>query len=103
MDKVDTKKLVEDLCEIVADAEELLEATAGNTNEKIASTRLRAEKSLRTAQASLQQAKQFVTQVTDAVQSTDTYVHDNIWKVLGIAAGAGILLGLLLNRRDVSG
>ena len=103
MRKVDTKKLVEDLCAIISDAEELLKATAGNTNEKIAATHARAEQSLLTAQTTLEQTKrQLVTQVKDAAQSTDAYVHDNTWKALGIAAGAGIVLGLLLNARNSS-
>ncbi len=30
---------------------------------------------------------------------TDQYVHTNPWKAIGIAAAAGMLLGLLLGRR----
>lgn len=30
---------------------------------------------------------------------TDEYVHDNPWKVLGVAAAAGVLIGFLLSRR----
>ncbi|MBA3581553.1 MAG: DUF883 domain-containing protein [Gammaproteobacteria bacterium] len=32
-------------------------------------------------------------------QETDEYVHENPWKSIGIAAGLGVLLGVLLSRR----
>jgi ElaB/YqjD/DUF883 family membrane-anchored ribosome-binding protein len=30
---------------------------------------------------------------------TDEYVHANPWKALGIAAAAGVLVGILMSRR----
>ncbi|HUG72318.1 MAG TPA: hypothetical protein VMK82_02730, partial [Steroidobacteraceae bacterium] len=29
----------------------------------------------------------------------DKYVHDNPWTAVGVAAGVGVLLGVLLSRR----
>jgi ElaB/YqjD/DUF883 family membrane-anchored ribosome-binding protein len=48
------------------------------------------------------------TEIQDAVMSktreaaatTDQYVHENPWKVIGIAAGLGFVLGLLLAPRS---
>lgn len=34
-----------------------------------------------------------------AARNTDQYVHDNPWQVVGIAAGVGLLIGLLMHRR----
>ena len=34
-----------------------------------------------------------------AAKTTDDYVHDNPWTALGIAAGVGLLIGFLANRR----
>ena len=34
-----------------------------------------------------------------AARTTDEYVHDNPWAVVGIAAGVGLVLGLLMGRR----
>ena len=34
-----------------------------------------------------------------AARATDDFVHDNPWKSVGIAAAAGFLIGLLVNRR----
>lgn len=35
-----------------------------------------------------------------AVETTDHYVHENPWQVIGIAAGLGLIVGLLLAPRD---
>lgn len=36
---------------------------------------------------------------TELATSTDRYVHENAWTSLGVAAGLGILLGLVIFRR----
>ena len=56
MDQVSTDKLMNDLRTVVADAEALLRATAGQAGEKMTEVRARAEESLRTARASLEHA-----------------------------------------------
>ena len=35
----------------------------------------------------------------ECVRSTDLYVRDNPWQAVGIAAGVGVILGLLMARR----
>lgn len=32
----------------------------------------------------------------EAAETTDVYVHEHPWKVVGIAAGLGVVLGLLM-------
>jgi ElaB/YqjD/DUF883 family membrane-anchored ribosome-binding protein len=32
-------------------------------------------------------------------RTTDGYVHENPWKAIGVAAGLGVLVGLLAGRR----
>jgi ElaB/YqjD/DUF883 family membrane-anchored ribosome-binding protein len=34
-----------------------------------------------------------------AGHATDEFVHDNPWQSIGIAAGVGLVLGLLVSRR----
>jgi ElaB/YqjD/DUF883 family membrane-anchored ribosome-binding protein len=36
----------------------------------------------------------------EAAANTDQYVHENPWKVIGIAAGLGFVLGLLMAPRS---
>ncbi|HTG45673.1 MAG TPA: DUF883 domain-containing protein [Verrucomicrobiae bacterium] len=41
-----------------------------------------------------------VTKTREAAETTDQYVHENPWKVVGIAAGLGFVLGLLMAPRS---
>ena len=34
-----------------------------------------------------------------AARVTDDYVHEHPWAAIGIAAGVGVLVGLLVNRK----
>ncbi|CAG0124213.1 putative protein YqjD [Rhodocyclaceae bacterium] len=93
-------KLVEDLRMVVADAEELLKATASQTGERIAAARARAGESLQVAKARLDDAQAAVVERTKvAARATDDYVHDNPWQAIGIAATVGLILGALISRR----
>jgi ElaB/YqjD/DUF883 family membrane-anchored ribosome-binding protein len=41
-----------------------------------------------------------VNRTREAAETTDQYVHENPWKVVGIAAGLGFVLGLLMAPSD---
>jgi len=98
--EVTTDQLIADLKTVMQDAEALLKATSAQTGEKIQEIRARAEESLRQARVRLSEAedaaRRRAREVSDATQE---YVRENPWQSLGIAAGAGLLLGLLLSRR----
>jgi ElaB/YqjD/DUF883 family membrane-anchored ribosome-binding protein len=34
-----------------------------------------------------------------AARATDTYVHESPWTAVGVAAGVGLLVGLIIGRR----
>jgi ElaB/YqjD/DUF883 family membrane-anchored ribosome-binding protein len=52
------------------------------------------------ARASLTQAQTVMSDgYRQAMDVTDEYVHTNPWKAVGIAAAAGMLIGLLVARR----
>ena len=94
------EKLVADLKVVVSDAEELLAATASQTGEKIAELRERMQTNLRLARIKLADAEAAVRESTrQMAKATDHYVHENPWKAIGIAAGAGLLVGMLIGRR----
>jgi ElaB/YqjD/DUF883 family membrane-anchored ribosome-binding protein len=98
--RVTTEKLMEDLKAVVADAEELLKATANQTGERIAAARGKAEESLKAAKARLAEEEAAVMAKTKAAaKATEDYVRANPWKALGIAAAVGLVLGLLAARR----
>jgi ElaB/YqjD/DUF883 family membrane-anchored ribosome-binding protein len=40
-----------------------------------------------------------IAKVRDAGHATDEFVHENPWKSIGVAAGIGMVVGLLIGRR----
>lgn len=97
--EVSKEKLMQDLRVVVADAEELLRATAGQAGDKVASARERIQESLSAARERLVAAEHAVVEKTkQAAKATDEYVHENPWKSVGIAAGVGLVIGMLISR-----
>ena len=93
------EKLLADFKILVADAEELLKATANQAGEKATVARQRIESSLGEAKKSLNQAENVLIDKTkEAAKKAEDYVRENPWNALGIAAGAGLLFGLLIRR-----
>ncbi len=93
-------KLVADLKLVVSDAEELLRATAGQAGEKVAAARAKAEEGLGRARARLKDLEGEVAERgRQAARATDEFVHREPWKAVGIAAGVGLIVGLLIGRR----
>jgi ElaB/YqjD/DUF883 family membrane-anchored ribosome-binding protein len=97
---VNTDKIVQDLKVVVADAEELLRATAGQAGERAAAARERIERSLERAKVKLSEVESLVSEKTrEMAHATDQYVHENPWRAVGVAAGIGLIIGLLISRR----
>lgn len=93
-------KLVQDMRNVIEDAEDLLRATANQAGEKIAVARERIQDSLHQAKVKLAEAEAMVSErARQAARYTDEYVHENPWRAIGVAAGIGLLLGLLISRR----
>ena len=100
MTQVSKDKLISDVKVVIADAEELLRATANQAGDKMADIRAKAQDHLATAKASLADAQAMVVDRAKAVgHATDDYVHDNPWRAVGAAAGIGLVIGLLIGRR----
>lgn len=85
---------------VVKDAEELLLATANQAGEGATIARARIQKSLQAARECLVAAENAVLERTrQAAKVTDQYVHDNPWQSIGVAACAGVIVGMLVARR----
>lgn len=98
--EVTKDKLVSDMKIVMADAEELLKATASAAGEKVSSARARMEDSLRAARVKVAEAQEIVTdRAKAAAQATDDYVHAHPWKAVGFAAAIGVIVGMLIARR----
>jgi ElaB/YqjD/DUF883 family membrane-anchored ribosome-binding protein len=94
------EQLVANLRRVIADAEELLAATAGQTDSKMADLRARAKENLAIARDKLADVSAAGRdRARQAAEATDQYVHDNPWSSIGAAAAVGMLIGVLLGRR----
>jgi ElaB/YqjD/DUF883 family membrane-anchored ribosome-binding protein len=94
------QKLVSDMKVVVSDAEEILRATAGVAGEKMVDLRERIAERLRDAKLRLADAEAALVDKTKAAaRATDDFVNDNPWQAVGIAAGIGLLLGIIIGRR----
>jgi len=92
-------KLVSDLKALINDAEELLRATASQAGEQVAAVRRRIEESLKEGKETLADAEDILYDKTrDAAEAAHDYVQKNPWSAVAIAAGAGLVLGLLIRR-----
>ncbi len=93
-------KLVTDFRLVVADAEELLKMTANQAGDRMAEVRARVQDHLHGAKQKLAEAESALRDKTrEAARATDDYVHENPWRAISIAAGMGLLIGLLIGRR----
>ena len=97
---VTPEDIIEDLRDVVRDAEALLRATEGQAGEKIHELRDRVRHTLDDARERLHDAGANVGEhARTAARTADNYVHENPWLVIGIAAGIGYLLGRTGRRR----
>ena len=100
MNNVSTEKLMSDMRTVIVDAEDLLKATAAQTGERVEKVRAKAEESLRAARERLEDAGYRVeTRVREAAADVNDQVHAHPWSTAGVAAGVGLLLGILIGRR----
>jgi ElaB/YqjD/DUF883 family membrane-anchored ribosome-binding protein len=93
-------QLVTDMKAVIADAEDLLKATTGAAGERIAAARARATETLKSARERLASLDDVVVdEAKKAARTADQYVHEHPWGAVGIAAVAGVLIGVLIARR----
>lgn len=94
------EKLVKDLKGVVGDADDLMREVASSTAGELAAARTKIEGKLDEAKSRLGDARIAVTEKARvAADATNEYVRENPWKILGVAAAAGLVIGFLLSRR----
>jgi ElaB/YqjD/DUF883 family membrane-anchored ribosome-binding protein len=100
MTQVNKDKLIADFKVVIADAEEILRVTAGQAGEKMGDLREKAQARLADAKFKLAEAEAMIVDKAKAAgRAADDYVHDNPWRAVGVAAGVGLVIGLLIGRR----
>ena len=103
VEQITKKKLMEDLKTVVNDAEGLLKKAASDqTREWIRSAQSKAKKSLKAANDWLTEEEEAaMARARSAAKATEDYVRANTWMVLGMAAIAGLFVGILAVRRGL--
>lgn len=90
-----------ELRSFVADVEDLITSKTPLTAEDFARVKTRLRERAASAKASLETKRAGVrAQARQKAAVTNQYVHDNPWKSAGVGAGVGLLLGLVLARRN---
>jgi len=98
--ELSASQLIDDLTAVIKDAESLLRVTAAQTGDKVEEIRARAEETVRNAKARLGEVEeQALERAREFAGDADEYVRGNPWQAVGIAAGIGILIGMLMSRR----
>jgi ElaB/YqjD/DUF883 family membrane-anchored ribosome-binding protein len=97
---VTSATLKADLAAVMRDAELLMKASADQGGEKVTEARAKIRDSLDAAKSRLLEAERAARRHgEDAVIATEEYVRRNPWQSVGVAAGVGLVLGVLLARR----
>jgi ElaB/YqjD/DUF883 family membrane-anchored ribosome-binding protein len=98
--KESQRRLTEELRSVVQDTQEILQHKVHDASDGYKSARERLEKSLKKAASELKSVEQAVEDgAKKAVRATDQYVHQHPWESIGVSAGIGILLGMLISRK----
>jgi len=94
------KKLLADFNAVMSEADELLKLVADEGGDKAGALRTKVERNLNSAKQQLRSLEDAVMEKTRAgAHAADEYVHENPWRAVGIAAGVGLIIGLLIGRR----
>jgi ElaB/YqjD/DUF883 family membrane-anchored ribosome-binding protein len=95
-----SETLIGDFKALMADAEDLIKATAGHEEGPLSEIRSKALDTLNNAKESLSSVEGTLTEKAKVLaEGADEFVHRNPWEAIGVAAGLGLLIGLFIRRR----
>lgn len=98
--QINSENLIGDFKALMADAEDLIKATASHDDGSLSAIRSKALDTLNNAKESLSSVEGTVTEKAKVVaERADEFVHRNPWEAMGVAAGLGLLIGLFIRRR----
>ena len=86
-------KVVDDLKTLGHDADRLVKATAGDAKDGLIDARARLDKAIVSARRTCEQAKQ---KVREGIKDADELVRQKPYQSIGLAFGAGLLIGALV-------
>ena len=92
-----SKKLTADLKRIVRNSEEFLRESAGAVGDKAHDLGERLADTLLSAKATCRRLEE---KTKEGARAADRVVHDHPYACIGVAAGLGLLVGVLLARKS---
>jgi ElaB/YqjD/DUF883 family membrane-anchored ribosome-binding protein len=93
-------RMAGDFRAMIADSEDLLNATAAVTGDSFAAARAKFEKNVARARTALTDASQpIIEHSRETAAAADKLLRGNAWTAVGVAIAAGILIGLLTAKR----
>lgn len=91
---------MEDLKQVINDAEQLTKETAGDLNGRAKEVRDQLAVRLKDARVQLEQMESTVrAKAVEGARETDKVIREHPYETLGVAFGLGLLVGVLLNRK----
>lgn len=97
----DKERIMADVKGVVSDAQELAKAVAASSAETLAAGRATLQSKASQMRMKMEDAQIAAAEkARKAADATQTYVVENPWKSLTVAALTGIVLGFLLSRRS---
>jgi ElaB/YqjD/DUF883 family membrane-anchored ribosome-binding protein len=96
---VPINQLIDELAAFARNGEALLEALGNNAEGEMREAKERARESIAAAKEHFARLQDYLSSGAHAaVDAGETYVRDNPWKAIMLAAGIGLLVGTLLSR-----
>ncbi len=94
---IEGNKLAEDFKSLTQDAENFVKETSSGLSDKARDARARLTASLAAARAGLSKLNE---KAVEGAKATDRVIRANPYQSMGVAFGVGILLGVLVSRRN---
>src|SRR5438477_8765202 len=94
--ETNAEKVITDLKTLAGDAEEMLKATAGQAGDKMNDVRSRLAAALESAKATCHRLEE---KAVAGAKATDRVIREHPYESIGIAFGAGLLIGVLAGRK----
>jgi ElaB/YqjD/DUF883 family membrane-anchored ribosome-binding protein len=98
--EIGAQKIIQDLKAVARDAQALLNATAGEMNDKSREAREKLIAALDSAKATAARLEaNLEAQMAAGAKATDKVIREHPYESVGIAFSVGLLLGVILNRK----
>lgn len=98
--KILREKMSADARALITDAQEMIALISEQSGEKLSEINDKLQESAVKARENLTELRDETRiRIKEASEATDAYVHEKPWKAVGIAAGVGLVAGILFGRR----